>query len=122
MRSRSTTPSSSPSRCVPTPCHPPTTLLPPSYRPPPHPRLPPPLLTPPPSPPFSSQSTPIRLTPAPSSQVLTKTCDSTTLTPDKFDLATVTVVDGKVKYTQLSEAEAQKLLDAFKEDSASGDA
>jgi hypothetical protein len=54
--------------------------------------------------------------------VLTKTCDSTTLTPDKFDLATVTVVDGKVKYTQLSEAEAQKLLDAFKEDSASGDA
>ena len=30
--------------------------------------------------------------------------------------------DGKVKYTQLSEAEAQKLLDAFKEDSASGDA
>lgn len=55
-------------------------------------------------------------------KVLTKTCDSTTLTPDKFDLATLTVVDGKVKYTQLSEAEAQKLLDAFKEDSASGDA
>ena len=92
--------------------------------------------------------------------MLTKTCDSTTLTPDKFDLATLTVVDGKVnptyalflalflalalaltltlaltlalahpslppnkvKYTQLSEAEAQKLLDAFKEDSASGDA
>ena len=79
--------------------HPPT-LLPPSYHPP----------------------TALRLTPAPSSQVLTKTCDSTTLTPDKFDLATVTVVDGKVKYTQLSEAEAQKLLDAFKEDSASGDA
>merc|ERR1712028_295258 len=52
-------------------------------------------------------------------KVLTKTCDSTTLTPDKFDLATV--VDGKVKYTQLSEAEAQKLLDAFKADSASGD-
>ena len=55
-------------------------------------------------------------------KVLTKTCDSTTLTPDKFDIATVTQVDGKVKYTQLSEAEAQKLLDASKEDSASGDA
>merc|ERR1712008_499352 len=55
-------------------------------------------------------------------KVLTKTCDSTTLTPDKFDLATVTLVDGKVKYTQLSEAEAQKLLDTAKEEQASGDA
>lgn len=55
-------------------------------------------------------------------KVLTKTCDSTTLTPDKFDLATVTVVDGKVKYTQLSEAQTQKLLDAAKEEQASGDA
>ena len=31
--------------------------------------------------------------------MLTKTCDSTTLTPDKFDLATLTVVDGKVNPT-----------------------
>ena len=54
-------------------------------------------------------------------KVLTKTCDSTTLTPDKFDIATVTQVDGKVKYTQLSEAEAQKLLDIAKTDSASGE-
>ena len=55
-------------------------------------------------------------------KVLTRTCDSTTLTPDKFDIATVTHVNGKVRYTQLSEAEAQKLLDAAKEQSASGDA
>jgi 20S proteasome subunit alpha 3 len=55
-------------------------------------------------------------------KVLTKTCDSTTLTPDKFDMATITRVDGKVKYTQLSEAESQKLLDLAKEESASGDA
>ena len=32
-------------------------------------------------------------------KVLTKTCDATTLTPDKFDLATLTVVDGKVNPT-----------------------
>jgi 20S proteasome subunit alpha 3 len=55
-------------------------------------------------------------------KVLNKTCDSTTLTADKFDLATVTQVGGKVKYTQLSEAQSQALLDANKEESASGDA
>merc|ERR1712087_723452 len=44
-------------------------------------------------------------------KVLTKTADSTTLTPEKFDMATVTLVNGKVKYSQLSEAEAQTLLD-----------
>ena len=55
-------------------------------------------------------------------KVLTKTCDSTTLTPDKFDIATITQVGGKVKYSELSEAESQKLLDAAKEESASADA
>merc|ERR1719272_559401 len=55
-------------------------------------------------------------------KVLTKTADSTELTPDKFDIATVTRVDGKVKYTQLSEAESQALLDIAKVASASADA
>merc|ERR1719253_2581410 len=52
-------------------------------------------------------------------KVLMKTADSTTLTPDKFDISTITRVDGKIKYTQLSEAEAQALLDKAKEESAS---
>eukprot|EP00967_Tisochrysis_lutea_P135053 scaffold239142_cov35-Tisochrysis_lutea.AAC.4 len=55
-------------------------------------------------------------------KVLTKTADATTLTPDNFDLVTLTRVDGKVKYTQLSEAESQKLLDIAKIESASADA
>lgn len=55
-------------------------------------------------------------------KVLHKTADSTTLTPDKFDIATVTRVDGEVKYTPLSAAEAQKLLDIHKAESASADA
>jgi len=55
-------------------------------------------------------------------KVLSKTADSTALTPEKFDIATVTRVDGKIKYTQLSEAEAQVLLDKAKEESASADA
>merc|ERR1712228_70723 len=55
-------------------------------------------------------------------KVLTKTADSTTLTPEKFDMATVTLVNGKVKYSQLSEAEAQTLLDTAKEETASADA
>lgn len=55
-------------------------------------------------------------------KVLSKTADSTALTPEKFDIATVTRVDGKIKYTQLSEAEAQALLDAAKAESASADA
>ena len=55
-------------------------------------------------------------------KVLHKTADSTTLTPDKFDIATMTRVDGKVKYTQLSEAESQKLLDISQAESASADA
>jgi len=55
-------------------------------------------------------------------KVLTKTADATTLTPDKFDMATVTLVNGRVKYTQLSETESQALLDAAKAESASADA
>jgi len=54
-------------------------------------------------------------------KVLMKTADSTTLTPDKFEIATLTVVDGKVKYTQLSEADSQKLLDASQAEDASAD-
>lgn len=56
-------------------------------------------------------------------KVLTKTCDATTLTPDKFDLATLTKTDdGKLHYHELSAAESQKLLDAAKEEVASADA
>jgi len=55
-------------------------------------------------------------------KVLTKTCDSTTLTPDKFDLATMTLVDGKVQYHEYTVAEAQALLDLHKEDATSADA
>jgi len=55
-------------------------------------------------------------------KVLTKTCDATSLTPDKFDLATLTCVDGKVVYHEYTEPESQKLLDAAKEEEATGDA
>jgi len=55
-------------------------------------------------------------------KVLTKTCDATSLTPDKFDLATLTCVDGKVVYHEFTEAESQKLLDAAKDEEATGDA
>ena len=55
-------------------------------------------------------------------KVLTKTCDSTSLTPEKFDLATLTRVDGKVVYHEFTTAEAQALLDLHKDDAASGDA
>jgi len=55
-------------------------------------------------------------------KVLTKTCDATSLTPDKFDLATLTCVDGKVVYHEFTEAESQKLLDAAKHEEATGDA
>uniref|UniRef100_A0A7S3F9S0 Proteasome subunit beta n=1 Tax=Haptolina ericina TaxID=156174 RepID=A0A7S3F9S0_9EUKA len=55
-------------------------------------------------------------------KVLTKTCDSTTLTPEKFDIATLTVVDGKVVYQEFDTAKAQQLLDAAKEEVASADA
>jgi len=55
-------------------------------------------------------------------KVLTKTCDSTTLTPDKFDIATITCVDGKVVYKEYDVAAQQKLLDLAKEESASADA
>jgi len=55
-------------------------------------------------------------------KVLTKTCDSTTLTPDKFDIATITVKNGKVVYNEYSVAEQQALLDAAKDESASADA
>jgi 20S proteasome subunit alpha 3 len=44
-------------------------------------------------------------------KVLTKTADATTLTPDNFDIVTLTRADGVVKYAQLTEAESQKLLD-----------
>jgi len=55
-------------------------------------------------------------------KVLTKTCDSTSLTPDKFDLATLTCPEGKVVYHEFTEAESQQLLDSAKEDEPSGDA
>ena len=55
-------------------------------------------------------------------KVLTKTCDATTLTPDKFDLATLTVVDGKVVYHEYAASESQALLDAAKAEEASADA
>jgi len=56
-------------------------------------------------------------------KVLTKTCDATSLTPDKFDLATVTKgPDGKVIYHEYTEAESQALLDKHKDDAASADA
>jgi len=56
-------------------------------------------------------------------KVLTKTCDATSLTPDKFDLATVTKgPDGKIIYHEYTEAESQKLLDLAKEEAASADA
>ena len=55
-------------------------------------------------------------------KVLMKTADSTTLSPDKFDIATVTCENGKVKYTQLGEAESQKLLDIAQAETPSADA
>ena len=55
-------------------------------------------------------------------KVLTKTCDATTLTPDKFDLATLTVVDGKVVYHEYIAAASQGLLDVVKAEEASADA
>ena len=55
-------------------------------------------------------------------KVLTKTCDATTLTPDKFDLATLTVVDGKVVYHEYIAAASQGLLDVAKAEEASADA
>jgi len=56
-------------------------------------------------------------------KVLTKTCDATALTPDKFDLATLTKGDdGQLVYHELSESESQALLDAAKEEAASADA
>ena len=55
-------------------------------------------------------------------KVLTKTCDATSLTPDKFDLATLTVADGKVVYHEYLPSESQGLLDAAKAEEASADA
>jgi len=56
-------------------------------------------------------------------KVLTKTCDSTTLSPDKFDIATITLgADGKVVYDEYDVTKQQALLDAAKEESASADA
>ena len=56
-------------------------------------------------------------------KVLTKTCDATSLTPDKFDLATLTLgPEGTVVYHELSAAESQVLLDKAKAEDASGDA
>ena len=60
--------------------------------------------------------------PSPRAKVLTKTADATTLTPDNFDIVTLTRADGVVKYAQLTEAESQKLLDIAKAESAAADA
>ena len=54
--------------------------------------------------------------------MLTKTCDATALSPDKFDIATITRVGDKVVYEEFSEAKAQALLDAAKEEAVSADA
>ena len=62
------------------------------------------------------------LLPSPCAKVLTKTADATTLTPDNFDIVTLTRADGVVKYAQLTEAESQKLLDIAKAESAAADA
>lgn len=56
-------------------------------------------------------------------KVLTKTCDATVLSPDKFDLATLTRSDsGKIIYHEYTEAEAQQLVDETKVEAASADA
>jgi len=56
-------------------------------------------------------------------KVLTKTCDATTLTPDKFDMAKLTLgPDGKVVYHELAAAESQALLDAARAEESSADA
>ena len=56
-------------------------------------------------------------------KVLTKTCDATALTTDKFDLATLTKgPDGAVVYHEYTQDEAQKLLELAKEEAASADA
>jgi hypothetical protein len=56
-------------------------------------------------------------------KVLTKTCDATSLTADKFDLATLTKnAEGKIVYHEFTEAEAQKLLELAKAEAASADA
>jgi len=56
-------------------------------------------------------------------KVLTKTCDATSLTPDKFDLATLTrTPDGKIVYHEYTEAESQALVDKHKAEAASADA
>jgi len=55
-------------------------------------------------------------------KVMNKTSDATVLTPEKFDIATVTLVDGKVVYHELSAAEAQVLLDEAKKNEPIADA
>ena len=55
-------------------------------------------------------------------KVLAKTSDATELTPDKFELATLTESDGKVTYHELTAAESQALLDIAKAQEASADA
>lgn len=44
-------------------------------------------------------------------KVLSKTMDSTSLTPDKFELSSITRKDGEVKYHVYTETEVQPLLD-----------
>ena len=56
-------------------------------------------------------------------KVLAKTADATELSPDKFDLATLTrTADGKMVYRLLPAAESQALLDEAKASAASADA
>jgi len=55
-------------------------------------------------------------------KVLTKTCDATSLAPDKFDLATLTVENGKVVYHEFSGTESQTLLNIANEEISSADA
>ena len=56
-------------------------------------------------------------------KVLGKTADASTLTPEKFDIATLTRTDeGKIVYRLLPAGEAQALLDSAKASAASADA
>lgn len=55
-------------------------------------------------------------------KVLAKTCDATSLTPDKLDIATVTMQNGRVAYTPMPDSESKKLLDALQAEQASADA
>ncbi|XP_033125165.1 proteasome subunit alpha type-4-like [Anneissia japonica] len=55
-------------------------------------------------------------------RVLSKTLDMTKLTPEKFELATLTRQNGKTKITILPEKKVQELIKSFEEDEAKKEA